>query len=73
MKHIWTTLLLVFCVNLQAQENSEIVKSFDSLVLNSNNWTEYRVIKKKDLSAYKNKLISSKYHALYKNKLIMSI
>jgi predicted nuclease with TOPRIM domain len=59
MKYTCIVLLLLFSVNLQAQESNEIVKSFDSLVLNSNNWTEYRVIKKRGLSSFKDELIST--------------
>jgi septal ring factor EnvC (AmiA/AmiB activator) len=56
MKYIIFFLFLIFSFNLSAQE-TEIVKAFDSLVQNSNSWTKYRVIKKDELSTYKNVLI----------------
>lgn len=52
MKKIIIALLLISGINIYAQ-TSEIVKSFDSLVINSNNWQEYRVIKKVDLESFK--------------------
>lgn len=58
MKRICIIFFFVFCFNIQAQEDSKIVKSFDSLVLNSNNWQQYRVIKKVDIKTYKDELIS---------------
>jgi len=58
MKYLFLTFLLVFCFNINAQD-SKIVEAFDSLVLNSNSWTKYRVIKKNDLSSYKSELIQN--------------
>jgi outer membrane murein-binding lipoprotein Lpp len=58
MKNLLFLLFFSFCISIQAQD-AKIVKAFDSLVLNSNNWTQYRVIKKEDLSSYKNELIAN--------------
>ncbi len=59
MRFLFLLFILISSFQLRAQ-NPDIVKAFDSVVLNSNNWTEYRVIKKVDLSAYKDKLIANR-------------
>lgn len=59
MKYIWIISLLALSLNLSAQEDSSIVQSFDTLVLNSNSWQEFRVIKKEDLSRFKKELMST--------------
>lgn len=68
MKKIIIALLLISGVNIYAQ-TSEIVRSFDSLVINSNNWQEYRVIKKVDLESFKKELIfkSDSINTIVKN------
>jgi len=56
MKYTIILLFWCYCV-ISYGQNQDIVKSFDSLVENSNNWTTYRVIKKENLKTFKEELI----------------
>lgn len=61
MKNFVTILicLLLFQINAQSQDSISIVKAFDSVVNSSNNYQQYKVIKKVDLSAFKENLANT--------------
>lgn len=57
MKYI--IILFFVCFSLQINgQNQEIIRSFDSVVNSSNNWQEFRVVKKEKLSEFRKELIS---------------
>jgi predicted PurR-regulated permease PerM len=58
MKYI-LTLFICFLISLTNAQNQDVVKYFDSIVSSSNNYQEYKVIKKANLEAFKQELISS--------------
>ncbi len=59
MKIFYISLICcVLSLELQAQEDHEIVSSFDSIVNSSGSYQDYKVIKKTKLSDFKNELTS---------------
>lgn len=58
MKYFFTFLICLFWLQSQAQEQTDIVKSFDSVVNSGGNYQEYKVIKRTKLNAFKQNLAS---------------
>jgi len=58
MKYFVAFLLFSFCLQIQAQEKSDLVKLFDSVVKSGGNYQDYKVIKKTRLNAFKESLTS---------------
>ena len=60
MKYIGLFFIFFLGINIHAQDNADIVKSFDSLVDSGNNYQEYKVIKKAEINAFKKELTSNR-------------
>lgn len=58
MKYLLPILICLLWVQSPAQEKSDIVKSFDSVVNSGGNYQDYKVIKKTKLNAFKENLAS---------------
>jgi len=58
MKNFWTIIFFIACLQVEAQQTSDIVKSFDSVVNTGGNYQEYKVIKKVNLNDFKKNLAS---------------
>lgn len=56
---IFLICLIVFQAGVYAQDNTNIVSDFDSLVKSSNNYQQYKVIKKASLNAFRKDLTST--------------
>lgn len=60
MKFFWAFLIFAFWLQPQAQEQGDIVKSFDSVVNSGGNYQDYKVIKRVKLNTFKENLASTR-------------
>ncbi len=58
MKFIYTIIAFIFCLNISAQEKNT-VEHFDSIVSNSNTYSNKKIINISELEAFKTELVSA--------------
>ena len=70
MKYIGLFFICLLGFHIHAQENTDIVKSFDSLVKSSGSYQEYKVIKKVEINTFKKELVSNRDSLISKIKTL---